>query len=139
MSLSDRIAQRLTPAAAPGEPSSGGARSARHVDPFAAVKRGVHARLLEALGPRLYDAHVDQRELELRVTEALQIVLRQEETPMTGIDRIRLANEILDDILGHGPLERLLEDETITEIMVNGPFDIWVEQGGRLREKRRTA
>jgi pilus assembly protein CpaF len=132
MSLSDRIAQRLTPAAAPGEPSSGGARSARHVDPFAAVKRGVHARLLEALGPRLYDAHVDQRELELRVTEALQIVLRQEETPMTGIDRVRVANEILDDIMGHGPLEPYLRDPDVSEIMVNGHDQMYVERSGRL-------
>ena len=42
--------------------------------------------------------------------------------------------EIADDILGHGPLERLLADDSITEVMVNGPFDIWVERQGRLYE-----
>src|SRR5207244_396232 len=36
------------------------------------------------------------------------------------------------DVLGHGPLERLLADDSVTEIMVNGPFDIWVERQGRL-------
>ena len=40
--------------------------------------------------------------------------------------------EISDDILGHGPLERLLADDSVTEIMVNGPYDIWVERQGRL-------
>jgi len=42
--------------------------------------------------------------------------------------------DLADDILGHGPLERLLADESVTEIMVNGPFDIWVERQGRLYE-----
>jgi pilus assembly protein CpaF len=132
MSLGDRIAQRLGPAALPAESAGGVQRPARYADPFAAVKRGVHARLLEALGPRLYDAHVDQRELEVRVTEALQIVLRQEETPMTGVDRVRVANEILDDIMGHGPLEPYLRDPDVSEIMVNGHDQMYVERAGRL-------
>jgi len=133
MSLSDRIAQRLAPVAAPGEASGGAGRHhARYADPFAAVKHSVHARLLETLGPRLYDAHVDQRELEQRVTEALQTVLRQEETPMTGVDRVRVASEILDDILGHGPLEPYLRDPDVSEIMVNGHDQMYVERSGRL-------
>ncbi len=133
MSLSDRIAQRLAPVAAPGEPSGGAGRHhARYADPFAAVKRSVHVRLLETLGPRLYDAHVDQRELEQRVTETLQNVLRQEETPMTGVDRVRVASEILDDIMGHGPLEPYLRDPDVSEIMVNGHDQMYVERSGRL-------
>ena len=86
----------------------------------------MHARLLEALGPRLYDAHVDQRELEQRVTETLQTVLRADETPMTGVDRVRVASEILDDILGHGPLEPYLRDPDVSEIMVNGHDQLYV-------------
>jgi len=133
MSLGDRIAQRRGLAALPGEPAGAAAgRSARYADPFAAVKRGVHARLLESLGPRLYDAHVDQRELEQRVTETLQVVLRQEETPMTGVDRVRVANEILDDVMGHGPLEPYLRDPDVSEIMVNGHDQMYVERSGRL-------
>jgi pilus assembly protein CpaF len=128
MSLGDRIAQRL----APGDLSGGARRSAGYADPFAGVKRSVHARLLEALGPRLYDAHVDQRELEQRVTETLQNVLRQEETPMTGVDRVRVASEILDDIMGHGPLEPYLRNPDVSEIMVNGYNQMYVERSGRL-------
>jgi pilus assembly protein CpaF len=132
MSLSDRIAQKLAPAAGPGDLSGGVRRPARYADPFAAVKRSVHARLLEALGPRLYDAHVDQRELEQRVIEMLQNVLRQDETPMTGVDRVRVASEILDDIMGHGPLEPYLRDPDVSEIMVNGHDQMYVERSGRL-------
>jgi pilus assembly protein CpaF len=56
------------------------------------------------------------------------------ETGLSRDDRERLTSEIADDILGHGPIERLLADESITEIMVNGPFDVWVERQGRLFE-----
>ena len=43
-------------------------------------------------------------------------------------------SEITDDILGYGPLERLLADDSITEIMVNGADDVWIERGGKLYE-----
>ena len=131
-SLSDRIAQRLAPGAAPGESQGGSRRTARYVDPFAAVKRSVHAALLETLGPRLYDAHIDQRELEQRVIATLGTVLQRDETPMTVADRARVANEVLDDILGHGPLEPYLRDPDVSEIMVNGHDQVYVERAGRI-------
>src|SRR4029078_13525089 len=57
---------------------------------------------------------------------------KEEGTPRD--DRDRLEGEIADDILGHGPLERPLADESVTEIMINGPYDIWIERQGRLYE-----
>jgi len=133
-SLSDRIAQRQAPSPAPGElqQATPRGRAARYLDPFSAVKRSVHAALLETLGPRLYDAHIDQRELEQGVIETLQSVLWRDETPMTAADKARVANEVLDDILGHGPLEPYLRDPDVSEIMVNGYDQIYVERGGRL-------
>ena len=74
-SLSDRITQRQAQIAAPGEAPGGLRRAARYADPFSLVKRGVHAALLEALGPKLYDANIDQRDLEQRVTETMRSVL----------------------------------------------------------------
>ena len=56
------------------------------------------------------------------------------ETGISRDDRERLTYEIADDILGYGPLERLLADDSITEIMVNGPSEIWIERQGRLYE-----
>ena len=102
------------------------------VDPFAEVKQSVHAALLESLGPKLYDSHLPQSELEQRVRQTLQVVLEQEQTPLTVADRSRVAQEVADDILGYGPLEPLLRDPDITEIMVNGPSQIFVERSGRL-------
>src|SRR5215471_2247989 len=107
MSLSDRLAQARTPAAitaAPREHHQGAHRRSGRSDPFAAVKRSVHEGLLEVLGPKLYDAHLDQRELELQVMQTLQAVLQRDETPLTSADRSRVAQEVADEILGHGPL-----------------------------------
>jgi pilus assembly protein CpaF len=131
-SLSDRIAQRQAKAPVPGEVPSAVRRAHRYADPFAAVKRSVHAALLDALGPKLYDANIDQRDLEQRVTETLQVVLQRDETPLTAADRSRVAREVLDDILGHGPLEPYLRDPDVSEIMVNGHDQVYIERGGLL-------
>ncbi len=133
MTLSDRLSQMGLNGSSPtierpGKPR----RSARHEDPFAVLKRTVHEALLEVLGPTLYDAHFDERELEQQVMQTLQAVLQREETPMTAADRARVAQEVADDILGHGPLEPYLRDPSVSEIMVNGYDQIYVERDGRL-------
>jgi pilus assembly protein CpaF len=135
MSLSDRLAQRQAPSGAsrgqhenPAMPT----RTARHADPFGAVKRSVHQGLLEKLGPKLYDAHLDQRELESRVTQTLQAVLQRDETPLTAADRLRVSQEVSDEILGHGPLEPYLRDPDVSEIMVNGYDQVYVERSGQI-------
>jgi pilus assembly protein CpaF len=55
-----------------------------------------------------------------------------QEARLSSDDREQLVGEIADDVLGYGPLERLLADDTITEVMVNGPYDIWIERDGML-------
>jgi pilus assembly protein CpaF len=132
MSLSDRLAQRKTPQAGTRSQHRVPRRAARRADPFAEVRRSVHDALLETLGPRLYDAHLSERVLEQRVTEALQTVLDRDQTPMTAADRLRVAQDLADEILGHGPLEPYLRDPEVSEIMVNGHDQVYVERAGRL-------
>jgi len=130
MSLSERMAQAS--AVSSPEKADVPRRSGGHADPFAAVKRSVHEALLETLGPQLYNAHMDQRELEHQVTRTLQAVLRRDETPMTVADRSHVAQQVADEVLGHGPLEPYLRDANVSEIMVNGHDQIYVERSGRL-------
>ncbi|MHB8185051.1 MAG: CpaF family protein [Dermatophilaceae bacterium] len=136
MSLADRLdqARRSQPIAANGHESPAGANHAAAPirDPFASVKASVHQALLDSLGPQLYDPHLEQSELELRVRQTLQTAIDSEETPLAAADRTRIAQEVADEILGHGPLEPLLRDGEITEIMVNGPNDIFVERSGKI-------
>ncbi|HWC22246.1 MAG TPA: CpaF family protein [Flexivirga sp.] len=135
--LADRIdlaRQAQTTVSADVRPTTiaGHGRHSRTLDPFAPVKDRVHQALVESLGPRLYDPNLPETELATKVRTTLQSVIEAEQTPMSHADRTRIAQEISDDILGHGPLEPYLRDADITEIMVNGPSDIFVERGGRL-------
>ena len=132
MNLSDRLSQLRVTGAPPLERRATPRRAARQADPFGPVKRSVHEALLETLGPKLYDAHIDQQVLEQQVTRTLQAVLQRDETPMTAADRARVAQEVADDILGHGPLEPYLRDPDVSEIMVNGYDQIYVERDGLL-------
>jgi pilus assembly protein CpaF len=87
---------------------------------------------MDSLGPQLYDPHLEQSELALRVRQTLQTVINSENTPLAAADRNRIAQEVSDEILGLGPLEPLLRDGEITEIMVNGPNNIFVERAGKI-------
>src|SRR2546421_11198221 len=89
-------------------------------DAFAEVKARVHAAVIAELGPQLANTELDQDVLRGRVRG--QVIARlREERGIAAADRDRLAEEITDDTLGHGPIEKLLADESVTEIMVNGP------------------
>ena len=133
MSLADRL-ESVRRGQQPAGDAVGAAapERARVIDPFAAVKASVHQALLDSLGPQLYDPHLDQGELETRVRHTLQEVIDSEETPLSLSDRTRIAQEVADEILGHGPLEPLLRDSEISEIMVNGPDKIYVERAGKI-------
>jgi pilus assembly protein CpaF len=100
-------------------------------DPFSEVKNRIHLEVISELGPQLFNVNMDAEGLRDRVTADIRAQLGTE-SGLSRDDRERLEAEIADDILGHGPLERLLADDSVTEIMVNGPFDIWVERQGRL-------
>jgi pilus assembly protein CpaF len=102
-------------------------------DPFADVKDRIHKAVISGLGPSLFNSQTDPGTLRSRVEADLAVQL-DAETGIARADRERLANELSDDILGHGPLERLLADDTVTEIMVNGPLEVWIERQGRLYE-----
>jgi pilus assembly protein CpaF len=132
MTLADRLA-RQAGSPRPVRPTHSSPGSpARRADPFADVRHSVHDALLETLGPKLYDANLSERELEQRVTETLQTVLDHDQTPMTAADRLRVAAEVSDEILGYGPLEPYLRDPEVSEIMVNGHDQVYVERIGRL-------
>lgn len=137
-SLADRLEQARTAQAGPSPSETRASRRSaepqprRREDPFAAVKDRVHQELVASLGPRLYDPHLSEHELATQVRSTLQSVIDSEDTPLTQADRTRIAQDISDDILGHGPLEPYLRDADVTEIMVNGPEDIFIERDGKI-------
>jgi pilus assembly protein CpaF len=102
-------------------------------DPFAEIKNRVHMAVIGELGPQLFNADIDVVAMRARVMSDIEAEL-EHESGIARTDRRRLADAIADDILGHGPLERPLADDSVTEIMINGPHDIWIERQGRLHE-----
>jgi pilus assembly protein CpaF len=100
-------------------------------DPFASLKNSVHLLVIGDLGPQLFNVTTDPVGLRERVVADIRRHLTQE-SGLSRDDRDRITAELADDILGHGPLERLLADDSVTEIMVNGCDDIWIERQGRL-------
>ncbi len=109
------------------------AAPARRANPaLADIRHRVHATLIDELGPILYDKGMSEEELRQRVHTALQNALAQERTPLSASDKAQLIQDVSDDVLGYGPIDRLLRDDDVTEIMCNGPDQIYVEREGKL-------
>jgi pilus assembly protein CpaF len=106
------------------------------VDPFGDLKSRVHHDVITRIGPRLFARAEAEGSSELaeRVREAVDEAIAIDKTPLTRQERAQVAREIADDILGYGPLEPFLRDETITEIMVNGSSNIYIERRGKIVE-----
>jgi pilus assembly protein CpaF len=103
------------------------------LDGFADLKDRVHLAVISDLGPRLYNEALSPEALRDVVLTDIRNRLAQERG-IAIADRDRLVQEIADDTLGHGPIEPLLQDDNVSEVMVNGPADVWVEKNGTLHK-----
>ena len=92
----------------------------------------VHQRLIEELGPELSMGRLTAKELRPRVNAHLQAALADETTPLSLADKARLGEEIANDILGYGPIQGYLEDPSVSEVMVNGPGNVYIERAGKI-------
>jgi pilus assembly protein CpaF len=97
------------------------------------LRQKMHQFVISELGPILYDQRVSEADLRKQVEEQLHKALSQERHALTGQERQNLVQSVFDDVLGYGPIDRLLRDPTITEIMVNGPQSVYVERKGKIQ------
>ncbi|HEU5083711.1 MAG TPA: CpaF family protein, partial [Acidimicrobiales bacterium] len=124
-------------AAAPAKAAKAPAKKAARLAPrdsgtsnWDAMKRKVRTLVLDEMADRIRELDADAREVELR--EALDRILQREDISVTPIERRRFVAEMVSDTLGYGPIDPLLADDDITEVMCNAYDDIWVERGGRI-------
>jgi pilus assembly protein CpaF len=96
------------------------------------LRQRIHQKLIEELGPVLSDRDIDAADLRKRVHDSLSAALDAEKAALSAADRAMLITEVADDIIGYGPIERYLNDETVTEVMVNGPNHVYVEREGKM-------
>lgn len=101
------------------------------------VRRRLHAKVAHELGSLLYQQDLAPERLSAELRDHLSRLLRQESTPMSAAERKSLIADIESDVMGHGPIEELLNDPEVTEIMVNGPFEIFVERSGKIFKTNR--
>jgi pilus assembly protein CpaF len=97
---------------------------------WAEAKRTVREMVLTELGQRA--GNLTGEALAHEVRKLLDDIVKREEVAISPIERRNFVNEVIQDTLGYGPLEPLLSDATVTEIMCNAHDDVWVERGGRL-------
>ncbi len=117
------VARTATPSLPPPAPPT---------DALARLKDRVAKALFERMGNRMNDPSLSEDQLRTLVLGELDAVVEEERVPLSAEERARLTAELADDVLGYGPLQRLLDDPSVTEIMCNGPDAVYVEQQGRL-------
>jgi len=137
MKLSDRLKAVDNGAA----PQSNGSKPASQpepvfadADPLADLKLRAREDLFGKLEAKTFDASLNEIDLKRAVVSELQRVLDESATPLSQAERERIAEEISIDILGYGPIQRYLEEDEVTEIMVNGTDPIFVERAGRIQK-----
>ncbi|HYE74153.1 MAG TPA: ATPase, T2SS/T4P/T4SS family, partial [Blastocatellia bacterium] len=106
-------------------------RGGRNDSEFQELKARVHRTLVNRLDLAKLEA-IEPALRQGKVKQNIEEILNLERTPLSGVDRERLQNEVLNEIFGLGPLEPLLADRTISDILVNGYRHVYIERYGKL-------
>mgnify|MGYP001000994085 FL=1 len=101
-------------------------------DKYAELKMNVHREVIDLIEDHSRQNELSGEALAQFVRETIFSILERDAVFLPFSERQIIANELMDDVLGLGPIEPLLHDESITEVMVNGPKQIYVEQGGKI-------
>jgi pilus assembly protein CpaF len=117
----------LRPTAAPAPPE------ARDRLP-AEMHEQVHKNIVRDLGPLLYDDGVEQDVLEEKLNQSIESAFSEHGAPTEGTRYQQFKQDVRNDVIGYGPIQEFLEDDSVTEIMVNGPDIVFVERGGKVIE-----
>jgi pilus assembly protein CpaF len=116
----------------PVERKAAAPRPQQPVDALAGLKQRAAGALFERLGSRFSDSTLSEEDLRKSARDELTQIVDAEQVPLSPEERSRLVQDVADDVLGYGPLQRLLDDEDVTEIMVNRMDQIFVERKGKL-------
>jgi len=98
---------------------------------FGELKTKLHARLLEEIDLDSLSS-LDEETARERISQFIRDIVEREKTPLALSEREQLIREILDELFGLGPLEPLLDDPTVSDILVNGSQNVYVERHGLL-------
>lgn len=97
-----------------------------------AVVRHLHHLLIEEMGAEIGADQTDDLALREKIERRLLELLDEESTPLSAVERRQVMADVLDNILGYGPIQELLDDPDVTEVMVNNATTIYVERRGKI-------
>ncbi len=102
------------------------------VDPFKEMKSRIHTEIVQEVDPQLLDSNENKDIIRQTVENIIIEKLAQEDKPLSRSEREMILSDLIDEVLGYGPINKLLMDPTITEIMVNGPNQVYCERNGKI-------
>lgn len=108
--------------------------SEKESDRFLALKTTIHRKLLDRINLSVLDK-LSREQIQTEVGDIVLALLIEEDAALNSREREQLVGEVLDELLGLGPLEPLLADETVTDILVNGHRTVFVERNGLLERE----
>lgn len=117
--------EEVAPAGGIGKHKSG---PVTKLDPYQPLKQKIHQKIVDELG----SVEMDRRQLEEAVTHISSAAMDGEPVLVPRFERTRIISEIIDEVLGLGPIEPLLKDDSVTEVMVNRFNQVYVERNGLL-------
>jgi pilus assembly protein CpaF len=96
------------------------------------LRQRVHQYVIEQLGPLLTDQRLTDAETRKQVHEHVHKALAEEASALSGAERAQLVQDVVDDVMGYGPIDRLIKEHGTTEVMCNGPKNVFVEREGKI-------
>lgn len=116
-------------------PPSAQAPAQKQGSTYKDLKKRIHTKLLEELDvAKLNNDDLNKQATKQKIASLIEVLLQEEGTPIGTNDRKKLIEELKDDILGLGPIEQLLRDTTVNDILVNGSNMVYVERKGVLEK-----
>src|SRR5688500_14114499 len=112
-------------------PQTGVAHASRIADRYFELKSEIHKKLIGALNMERVSS-IPKDRLRAEIGRVVERLLEDERVPMTTAEQNRIVEEVLDEVLGLGPLEPLLKEPTISDILVNGYSKVYIERNGKL-------
>jgi pilus assembly protein CpaF len=129
MSLLKRIEQEK------GEFHSEGKQNPKEIkkeDPYAEIKGLIHKKIIEKLDTTLLNNIKDEYKVNAQIADIVDETLKEKEMYISRTEKQDIVNYIIDETIGFGPISKYLMDEGISEVMVNGPKQVYVERSGKL-------
>lgn len=105
----------------------------KNEDPYSELKMKIQNKVIEELDIDFNEISEQNDELKQQINTIITKNIEQESLNMTNNEKKKIKEELLDEIIGFGPITELLSDSAVTEIMVNGPNHVYIEKSGKLQ------